>query len=151
MSKHPAIFLLIFAQVSRAEVYAFIGSPVLAEKTGESCMKYMKEPDAICMDMAFRLVYKIEKQLKGSIQEPTIEMVGFYHYRGLPAYTDYDPALLFVSGSPQNGFILKSIEPVLGGDEEDAYICKQRSTSDEEECPEKEDIENHVAQLSTKF
>ena len=102
------------------------------------------------MDMAFRLIYKVEKQVKGELPDPTIEMIGFYHYRGLPAYTGYDPALLLVSGNPEKGFILKTIEPVLGGDEEGRYICEEWSDSNEEKCIKKQSVEGYVAQLSPK-
>ncbi len=151
MNKYIAIFILFFSQVSKADIYAFVGSPVLAERTGKSCMDYMKDPNAICMDMAFRLVYNIEKQLKGNIPESTVEMVGFYHYRGLPSYTGYDPALLIVSGSPSKGFILKSIEPVLEDEDEEAYICEHWLDSNEEDCIKKQSIENYVLHLSTKI
>ena len=151
MNKYLAITILVFSQISKAETYAFVGSPVLAERTEESCMDYMKDPNAVCMDMAFRLVYKIEKMLKGSYAERTIEMIGFYHYRGLPEYTQYDPAILFVSGSSQNGFILKSIEPVLGGDEEEEYICTQWSTSEEDICILRESVESYVELFEQKI
>lgn len=101
---------------SHPELVAFIGSPRAVELSPNDCMHYLEQPDdkehdLVCMDRAFVLRYKIDQVVAGSITEPMIEFIGFYHYWGIPHYTQYEPA--FVILKPTAGHLIASyIEPV---------------------------------------
>jgi hypothetical protein len=73
-----------------SKVYVFVGEKIKVENGEPYC------DDRFLLDSKFRATYKIVQQVIGNYSKDTITFTVFDHY-GLPAFSKYNNALLFVS------------------------------------------------------
>jgi hypothetical protein len=137
------LFAIIFSLNSYAENLVFVGSPFSVVESENSCEEYVES--GICMDVAFELKYDVLEWFDGGDKEEKMEFIGFTHYEGLPHYTSYQYALVFVKKVKGN-YVLNDIKPVVElGD--DYNICVKERTKIKSECSDIRTVRAYLSLL----
>jgi hypothetical protein len=130
--------------------FAFIGVPIAAERSPKSCQDYLPTaapgaPQEVCMDRAFLLRYQVLEWISESRSDSVVDMVGFYHYWGLPEYTRYEPALV-VAGYINGHLRMRRIEQVW---EEDGgwWVCEEWPEDPDLDCVRGRFVEEIVLEM----
>jgi hypothetical protein len=130
------VCVCLLAASVNAQTIVFIGSPRAVELSMHGCDEYLPaaQPngDIVCLDRAFLLRYQVERRLLGAFAADTIEFVGFHHYRGMPNYTLYEPALIVLERLGGH-WLLRRIEFI----EERRgrwWVCDEWPERQEDEC-----------------
>ena len=105
-----------------------ITKPLAAELSSKKCGAFNDEPDPdskyqeICMDRVFNLKHQVLAVIDGSYEDPIIESIDFYHYRGLPDHMVLDPACTLFENSDY-GYIHVISFPVEKRGPDRNYVC----------------------------
>lgn len=68
-------------------IFAFVGEKISVEALPH---------EAGSMDNAFRAKYRVVEVVHGDLKHETVEFKGYDHMRSMPAFADYDHALMYV-------------------------------------------------------
>lgn len=103
-----------FEENTKMNLFAFVGEKISIDEFNPNAVQEEKEEidtitgekfirKSFIMDNAFRLKYKVLKNLYNDLKIDTVEFVAYDHY-GKPSFAEYEKVILYISKSQNNEY-----------------------------------------------
>jgi len=135
------IFILAFNL--EAKELVFVGSPFSVVESKKSCDVYVES--GICMDVAFEIKYEVLEWINAENESEIIEFIGFTHSSGLPNFTSFNYALVFLKEVKGN-YLVHNIIPIVEL-ADDYILCISEQTQYKHQCTSKQTLKEYLGSL----
>jgi len=99
------------------------------------------------MDAVVRLVYDVHEPLTSNVRSSKVEIVGFYHYDGLPDYA-FAPRALVIAKRFKGRYLKQLVEPVSVDDDGQWWVCDRWSDDPNAKCEVSRNVKEIVGQFT---